>query len=762
MATTKALSVAVRCRTVLPHDRDQRVCVRTTGDREIECLDPEQLHKELREKHGRQDYLKENHNRARAYTFDLVFGPAAKNIDLFEQLARPLIPQVLAGKHGTCFAYGQTGSGKTHTMLGRQGEAGLVQCTLERLLGEAGKAADANVTVTFVEVYNEKIRDLLSPRDMALDLREDPIRGPCLAGNREVSASTADDVMKLVLEGNSRRTEETTAANPVSSRSHAVLQLHIETMMKPPHGAPKKRFAKLSLIDLAGSERAANTGNRGDRLREGAMINKSLLALANCITALTRKGAYVNYRDSKLTRLLKDSLSGNAYTVMVAHVSPSIASFEETVNTLKYAHRACEIRGMSGGVRENVSDVAPYYADRLAPVMDATRGLQKAVARLVVPPSLPPAPPLKQEGAGLHPSQSKVPAIELADAVARTCRKVVGSIRDRVRVEQTALELSDQNERNEVELSKLELDVMLGAGAPAGSPAALAAAAAAEEAKRVGAAVAPAPHEQHLKLLKRHGALQAATRRNNEQRQRIELRSARSQQAKTLSEQKNEAELLSLLSRSRKVIEGDGSEGDVSELERRLLQSQHALALLEIERIEAEQSRALLEAAGRKHEVALRKQKLQLDVYARALGVAEALLQQQGLIDKWHSALGPLVKLLPQHVVHETPSLDELIAEVSAPATPVRGSSRPSSVMGGDVKSVTPPLIPPPSSGSGPPEEDYEDAAELREIDEGFLDMRTTLNQSLKNFAPLTSGDPDDDEEYDAAEEFPDEEDQGD
>ena len=327
----KALSVAVRCRTVLPHDRDQRICVRTVGDREIECLDPEHLHTELREKHGRHDYLKENHNRARAYTFDAVFGPAAKNASLFEHLAEPLIPKVLDGKHATCFAYGQTGSGKTHTMLGRQGEAGVVESALQSLLKKTGQATDTSVTVSFVEVYNEKIRDLLNSRDIALDLREDPYRGPCIAGNREVAASTAEEVMKLVWEGNSRRTEETTAANPVSSRSHAVLQLHVETVFRRgAGGAMKKRFARLSLIDLAGSERAANTGNRGDRLREGAMINRSLLALANCITALTRKGAYVNYRDSKLTRLLKDSLSGNAYTVMIAHVSPSIASFEES------------------------------------------------------------------------------------------------------------------------------------------------------------------------------------------------------------------------------------------------------------------------------------------------------------------------------------------------------------------------------------------------------------------------------------------------
>merc|ERR1719409_407223 len=220
-------------------------------------------------------------------------------------------------------------------------------------------------------------------------------------------------------------------------------------------GGKRMRVAKLSLIDLAGSERAANTGNRGARLREGAMINRSLLALANCITALTRKGTYVNFRDSKLTRLLKDSLSGNCNTVMIAHVSPSITSFEETINTLKYSHRACEIRGMCGGVRENVAVVAAQYADRMRQCLDATAGLKQTIARL--------APAL---GAAVESS----PAIQLVDALEKTRAKVLGQMRERLRVEQTALELDDQNEANAVELSKLELDALAPANSEAAAP----------------------------------------------------------------------------------------------------------------------------------------------------------------------------------------------------------------------------------------------------------------------------------------------------
>ena len=424
------------------------------------------------------------------------------------------------------------------------------------------------------------------------------------------------------------------------------------------------------------------------------------------------------------------------------------------MNTLKYAHRACEIRGMSGGVRENVTEVAPppFVADRLGPVMDATRGLQKAVARLAVPPPMPPPLPQRVQAGG----QDNVQAIELADAVMRTCKKVVGSIRERVRVEQTTMELQDQNEQNEVDLSKLELDVMLGAGAPAEAQRHQVSAAVGTSAPAVGAEaqLRGSPVEQHLRLLKRHGALQAASRRNNEQRKRMELRSVRSQQAKSSAEKKNEAELLSLLTRSRKVIEGDGNEGGVSELERRLLQSQQSLALLEIERIEAEQSRVCLEAAARRHEVALRKQKLQLDVHAKALAVAEALLQQQGLMEQWHHALGPLAKLLPQQA-HEAPSLDELIAEVSAPATPAKGS-RPSSSAAGAAD--------PQEQQFSQSKEDEDVAADFREIEEGFMDMRATLNQSLRKYVREESTEADDEEvlDYEPTEDYIDEDDTGD
>ena len=209
--------------------------------------------------------------------------------------------------------------------------------------------------MTYVEIYNENVRDLLSDTDEYLDLREDPVKGQCVAGVSEHKVHNTDDILELLLEGNKRRMQEPTAANRESSRSHAVLQIHVRGQDLPKAGAAAAaaapiargkvhrggyreaqaapapstnvRVGKFSLIDLAGSERAANTKNSGLRLVEGANINRSLLALGNCIEALVAgKGSYVPYRDSKLTRLLKDSLGGNCKTVMISCISPAVRS----------------------------------------------------------------------------------------------------------------------------------------------------------------------------------------------------------------------------------------------------------------------------------------------------------------------------------------------------------------------------------------------------------------------------------------------------
>lgn len=177
-------------------------------------------------------------------------------------------------------------------------------------------------------------------------MREDPVKGVSLAGATEFRVRTVDEVMVYLFQGNKRRTTESTNANQTSSRSHAVFQICLNLTPRARGAVFEENSGKLSLIDLAGSERGNATENRGIRLREGAKINQSLLALANCINALgdrAKRGTYIPYRDSKLTRMLKDSLGGNCKTVMIATVSPASSSFDETMNTLKYANRAKNI-----------------------------------------------------------------------------------------------------------------------------------------------------------------------------------------------------------------------------------------------------------------------------------------------------------------------------------------------------------------------------------------------------------------------------------
>jgi len=255
--------------------------------------------------HFADNIFRKARTRDRKFAFDAVFGEAASNDEVYRRTARHLIDGVLTGENATVFAYGSTGSGKTFSMLGQSENPGIMVRTLEELYRkiEAARAGGSEVScsLTYIEIYNEAIRDLTveagADADAWLDLREDPLKGPCVAGVVEHDVASAAEVMGLLTDGNKRRTQEPTAANKESSRSHAVLQILVQC---------KERFGKsvsvgkLSLIDLAGSERAANTENRGIRLLEGANINRSLLSLGNCITALVAgKGSFVPYRDSK-------------------------------------------------------------------------------------------------------------------------------------------------------------------------------------------------------------------------------------------------------------------------------------------------------------------------------------------------------------------------------------------------------------------------------------------------------------------------------
>ncbi|KAG0197473.1 kinesin-like protein Klp5 [Mortierella sp. GBA30] len=289
------------------------------------------------------------------YAFDRVFHEDAQQQEVFENTTRHLIDGVLNGYNGTLFAYGATGCGKTHTISGTPEKPGIIFLTMQELYDRMKELEDEKtieISLSYLEVYNETIRDLLvkpnndAARPPSLHLREDSAKKISIAGLSEHHPKGMNAVMDLIMLGNENRTMSPTEANATSSRSHAVLQINICQRLKTADVSEDFTVATLSLIDLAGSERASVTKNRGSRLIEGANINKSLLALGNCINALcdNKPKSHIPYRDSKLTRLLKFSLGGNCKTVMIACVSPSSRHYEETHNTLKYANRAKNIK----------------------------------------------------------------------------------------------------------------------------------------------------------------------------------------------------------------------------------------------------------------------------------------------------------------------------------------------------------------------------------------------------------------------------------
>ncbi|WVO16278.1 hypothetical protein L204_103953 [Cryptococcus depauperatus] len=297
----------------------------------------------------------------RKYVFDQVFGMDVDQEQVFTKTAKALLPGVLDGYNATVFAYGATGCGKTHTISGTEEQPGIIIRTMRELFDlveETRDQYDTYFEMSMVEIYNETIRDLLSN-----DYPNCPYGGLKLLENEKERVTidkvtlrrptSVEEVMSLVILGNDRRSTSFTERNSVSSRSHLVLQINVG---RNERGAEIdfantivrqcSTSATLSIIDLAGSEKAS--ANRGQRMKEGANINKSLLALSGCISALCQRPVrgvrvHVPYRDSKLTRLLKFSLGGNCRTVMINCVSPSSKDIEETNNTLLWADKAKKV-----------------------------------------------------------------------------------------------------------------------------------------------------------------------------------------------------------------------------------------------------------------------------------------------------------------------------------------------------------------------------------------------------------------------------------
>ncbi|XP_016317136.1 kinesin-like protein KIF13B isoform X3 [Sinocyclocheilus anshuiensis] len=275
---------------------------------------------------------------------------------VFQCLGESLLDSAFQGYNACIFAYGQTGSGKSYTMMGTAEQPGLIPrlCSslFERTIQEQREGESFTVEVSYMEIYNEKVRDLLDPKGsrQALRVREHNVLGPYVDGLSRLAVTSYKDIESLMSEGNKSRTVAATNMNEESSRSHAVFNIILtHTLRDLKTGTSGEKVSKLSLVDLAGSERADKTGAGGERLKEGSNINRSLTTLGLVISALAEQGAgknkskFVPYRDSVLTWLLKDSLGGNSRTAMVAAVSPAADNYDETLSTLRYADRAKSI-----------------------------------------------------------------------------------------------------------------------------------------------------------------------------------------------------------------------------------------------------------------------------------------------------------------------------------------------------------------------------------------------------------------------------------
>ncbi|XP_064932610.1 kinesin-like protein KIF7 isoform X1 [Columba livia] len=341
-----AVRVAVRVRPLLPREalRGHRPCLRgdaATGEVAL----------------GR-----------RRFRFAAVLPEAAGQAAVYRACVQPLLRAFFRGINATVFAYGQTGSGKTYTI----GEASVAsinedeQGIIPRAMAETFRLIDENdlidymVRVSYLEVYKEEFRDLLQVDTASKDIqiREDDKGNIVLCGVKEAEVEGLDEVLSLLEMGNTAKHTGATHINRQSSRSHTIFTVTMEQRRGAGrlllHHAPASipasgqvLVSKFHFVDLAGSERIVKTGNTGERLKESIQINSGLLALGNVISALgdpRRKSSHIPYRDSKITRILKDSLGGNAQTVMIACVSPSSADFDESLNTLNYASRAQNIQ----------------------------------------------------------------------------------------------------------------------------------------------------------------------------------------------------------------------------------------------------------------------------------------------------------------------------------------------------------------------------------------------------------------------------------
>ncbi|KAJ1977310.1 Kinesin- motor protein, partial [Dimargaris verticillata] len=344
---------------------------------------------------GREVHVKAHPNdklMGKTYTFDRVYGPDSQQANIYRDVALPILEEVLLGYNCTIFAYGQTGTGKTYTMEGDLScphgkctdEAGIIPRTLFHLFEILDtNRTEYSVRVSYMELYNEELRDLLATGDddqrklrIFDDIAKDSAKkGVIIHGLEELPVNNAVDAIGVLQKGSIRRQVAATKCNDKSSRSHAIFSITVHIKEATPDGEDLLKVGKLYLVDLAGSENIGRSGAENRRAREAGMINQSLLTLGRVIDLLIKHTAYIPYRDSKLTRILQDSLGGHTKTSIIATIAPTKADFEETLNTLDYAHRARNIKNKpeinqrmtkKALIKEYIAEIERLKADLLA------------------------------------------------------------------------------------------------------------------------------------------------------------------------------------------------------------------------------------------------------------------------------------------------------------------------------------------------------------------------------------------------------------
>lgn len=340
-ASTENVKVFVRCRPLLSHELSQTslTCINTNPSSNEVILLSSDPHKPSQ----------------KVFVFDGVFDSSSNQEQIYEECAFSLVENVLEGYNATIFAYGQTGSGKTYSMMGDpdlETLKGIIPRSFEHIINLINGNSEGRtffMTASFLEIYNEEIHDLLKKtadkKAVKCELRENSDKGFYVKDLSQVVVHSVTDLLKLLNYGSKQRAVGETKMNEKSSRSHSIFNIQVESSIERPGLKPKISVGKLNLVDLAGSERQNKTQAQDERFKEAVKINLSLSALGNVISALVDgKTSHIPYRDSKLTKLLQDSLGGNAKTIMLANINPFILHYDETLGTLRYASRTKMIK----------------------------------------------------------------------------------------------------------------------------------------------------------------------------------------------------------------------------------------------------------------------------------------------------------------------------------------------------------------------------------------------------------------------------------